>query len=119
MNILKQFLLIFTVLVCSGNGFAQKQKTVEKAIIKTNIYCNHCTKCETCGEKFQKALLREKGIQMVTVDEKEMTIEVVYNTKKIDLPKIKTAIARLGYDADEILADVDAYEGLDNCCKKG
>jgi len=118
MKILKQFLLIFTLLWCSGNAFAQKQKTIEKAIIKTNIYCNHCAKCETCGEKFQKVLLREKGIQMVTVDEKEMTIEVVYNTKKTDLTKVKTAIANLGYDADEIRADVAAYEGLDNCCKK-
>ena len=100
------------------NAFAQKQKTIEKAIIKTNIYCNHCAKCETCGEKFQKVLLREKGIQMVTVDEKEMTIEVVYNTKKTDLPKIKTAITKLGYDADDLKADEIAYEGLDNCCKK-
>jgi len=43
---------------------------------------------------------------------------VVYNTKKTDLTKVKTAIANLGYDADEIRADVAAYEGLDNCCKK-
>lgn len=118
MKILKQFLLIFTLVVCSGNAFSQKQKAVERAIIKTNIYCNHCAKCETCGERFQKVLLREKGIQMVTVDEKEMTIEVVYNTKKTDLLKIKTAITKLGYDADDFKADEVAYEGLDNCCKK-
>ena len=118
MKFLNRFLLIVTLLACSGNAFAQKQKTVEKAIVKTNIYCNHCAKCETCGEKFQKVLLREKGIQMVTVDEKEMTIEVVYNTKKTDLAKVKTAITRLGYDADEMKADIAAYEGLDNCCKK-
>lgn len=118
MKFLNHFLLIFTLLVCSGNAFAQKQKTIEKAIIQTNIYCNHCAKCETCGEKFQKVLLREKGIQMVTLDEKEMTIEVVYSTKKTDLIKIKTAITKLGYDADEMKADVAAYEGLDNCCKK-
>lgn len=106
------------MMLCSNLVSGQKQKTIEKALIKTNIYCNHCAKCETCGEKFQKVLLREKGIQMVTVDEKEMTIEVVYNTKKTDLTKVKTAITKLGYDADEMLADTVAYEGLDNCCKK-
>lgn len=106
------------MMLCSNLVSAQKQKTIEKALIKTNIYCNHCAKCETCGERFQKVLLREKGIQMVTVDEKEMTIEVVYNTKKTDLTKVKTAIIKLGYDADEMLADAIAYEGLDNCCKK-
>ena len=118
MKIFRQFLIMFLLLVCAGSAFSQKQKTVETAIIKTNIYCDHCAKCETCGEKFQKVLLREKGIQMVTVDEKEMTIEVVYNTKKTDLTKVRTAIAKLGYDADDIKADVAAYEGLDNCCKK-
>ena len=118
MKNLKHFLLMLTLFLCSNAVFSQKQKTIEKAVIKTNIYCNHCAKCETCGEKFQKVLLREKGIQMVTVDEKEMTIEVVYNTKKTDLTKVKTAITKLGYDADEMFADAVAYEGLDNCCKK-
>lgn len=118
MKRLKQILLMFMLLVCSGSAFAQKQKAVEKAVIKTNIYCSHCSKCETCGERFQKVLLREKGIQMVTVDEKEMTIEVVYNTKKTDLTKVKTAITKLGYDADDLKADDVAYESLDNCCKK-
>lgn len=118
MKFFKQIFVVVVIILCSNSVSAQKQKTIEKALIKTNIYCNHCAKCETCGERFQKVLLREKGIQMVTVDDKEMTIEVVYNTKKTDLTKVKTAITKLGYDADEMLADAVAYEGLDNCCKK-
>lgn len=118
MKFFKQIFAVLVIVLCSNLAAAQKQKIVEKALIKTSIYCNHCAKCETCGERFQKVLLREKGIQMVTVDDKEMTIEVVYNTKKTDLTKVKTAITRLGYDADEMLADEVAYEGLDNCCKK-
>ena len=55
---------------------------------------------------------------MVTLDEAAMTIKVVYNTKKTDLATIKTAISKLGYDADDIKADTIAYEGLDGCCKK-
>lgn len=118
MKVIKQFLLMSLLIMCSGSAFAQKQKTIEKAIIKTNIYCSHCLKCLTCGSMFQKVLLREKGVQMVTVNEKEMLIEVVYNTKKTDLMKVKTAITRLGYDADDLKADEVAYEALDNCCKK-
>ena len=75
------FLAVFTLLF-SNTAFAQKQKTVETATIKTVIYCDHCKVCETCGPKFEKTLLKEKGVQMVTLDEKAMTIKVVYNTKK-------------------------------------
>lgn len=106
------------VLLISASGLAQKQKTTETVVIKTAIYCNHCKACETCGPKFEKVLLKEKGVQMVTLDEKAMTIKVVYNTKKTSADAIRTAITKLGYDADDMKADPVAYESLDGCCKK-
>ena len=114
-TLLKSLLLFIGMIAFSNTAFAQK--TIQTAVIKTVIHCDHCKKCETCGEKFNKTLLREKGIQMVELDEKEMTIKVVFNSKKTTLHDIKTAISKLGYDADEIKADPIAYEGLDNCCK--
>jgi mercuric ion binding protein len=117
-SILRSFLLIFTVLLCSSTVSAQEKKTIQTATIKTAIYCDHCKACETCGPKFNQALLKEKGVQMVVLDDKTMTIKVTYNSKKTDLAKIKTAISKLGYDADEVKADPVAYDGLDGCCKK-
>jgi hypothetical protein len=55
---------------------------------------------------------------MYELNAEDMTITVYYNTKKTDLETIKTAISKLGYDADEVKADAVAYENLDNCCKK-
>lgn len=55
---------------------------------------------------------------MYELDEKKMTITVYYNTQKTNLLTIKTAISKLGYDADDIKADIKAYEKLDGCCKK-
>lgn len=119
-TVIKTFLLLFIVALSSANANAQepKQKTVQTAVIKTAIYCDHCKACESCGDRLEKTLLKEKGIQMITLDEKAMIIKVVYNSKKTDLTKIKTAISKLGYDADDIKADAIAYEGLDGCCKK-
>ncbi|RRJ90417.1 cation transporter [Flavobacterium macacae] len=114
-TLLKSLLLFIGMIAFSNTAFAQK--TIQTAVIKTVIHCDHCKACETCGEKFNKTLLREKGIQMVELDEKEMTIKVVFNSKKTTLNSIKTAISKFGYDADEIKADPVAYEGLDNCCK--
>lgn len=106
-------LLFFVTLTAS----AQDKKTVQTAVIKTAIYCDHCKACETCGPQFNK-LLKQKGVQMVTLDEKAMTLKVTYNSKKTDLATIKKAISKLGYDADDVKADKDAYAALDGCCKK-
>lgn len=118
MKTLQFFLIAFTALLFSHNTNAQQQKTVQTTTIKTTIYCDHCKQCETCGDKFNRTLLKEKGVQMVVLDEKAMTIKVTYNTKKTDLIKIKEAISKLGYDADDVKALPEAYAGLDGCCKK-
>ena len=106
-------LFFFTVSAATA-----QQKTIQTAVIKTQIYCDHCKQCESCGDKFNKTLLKEKGVQMVVLDDKEMTIKVTYNSKKTNLEAIKTAISKLGFDADDVKADAVAYEGLDDCCKK-
>ena len=96
---------------------ASQRKKVQKAVIKTTISCNHCKQCETCGGLLEKTLLKTNGIQMITLNEKEATIEVIYNSKNIDLPTIKKAISNLGYDADEVKATQQGYDKLDGCCK--
>jgi len=90
----------------------------KKVTVKTNIYCDHCTACETCGFLFLNTLAFENGIKKVELNEKEMLVTISYNPKKISPEKIRTAISKLGYDADDIPADKAAYEKLDGCCKK-
>jgi len=108
-------LILFTFFTISIS--AQNSKN-EKAVIQTNIDCDHCKACETCGQNFQDNLYKISGLKMYELDEEAMTITVYYNGKKTSLEKIKTAITKLGYDADELKADEVAYEKLDACCKK-
>ena len=111
-----KIILVLAMILVTINGMAQ-QKKVQKAVIKTTIHCDHCKQCESCGGLLEQTLLKTKGIQMITLNEQEETIEVIYNSTKTDLPTIKTAISKLGYDADEIKADPSGYEKLDGCCK--
>lgn len=114
---MKHIATIIFILLNITTTFAQQPKKTQKAVIKTTITCDHCKECETCGHLFNQKLLREKGIQMVTLNTEKMTIEVIYNSKKTTLENIKTAISNLGYDADDIKANPEAYEKLDGCCK--
>lgn len=113
----KTLTIIAAVFLISNVASAQ-QKTTQKAVIKTAIACSHCKECETCGGLLEDTLLKTKGIQMITLDAAAETITVIYNSKKTDLPTIKTAISKLGYDADDVKADPTGYENLDGCCKK-
>ena len=113
----KRVILFFTLFIAL-TSFAQEGKKNEKAVIKTNIYCDHCNECETCGLNFRDNMLKIIGVKMYKLDLEKMTLTVYYNGKKTNLQKIKTAISKLGYDADEIKADTISYENLDGCCKK-
>lgn len=94
------------------------QGKTETAVIKTMIYCDHCMQCESCSGKLEHQLFFNKGIKSIHLDDKAMTIAVTNRPDKITLDEIRTAISKLGFDADEVKADLAAYDNLDGCCKK-
>lgn len=111
--------ILFAAVILLGicdESYAQKK--VETLVVKTNIYCDHCQQCGSCGERIKNAVFTQKGIKRVDVDEKAMTIQVVYNTGKTDADKIRKAITASGFDADEMKAIPEAYAKLDECCQK-
>ncbi|UGS19831.1 hypothetical protein [Flavobacterium cyclinae] len=62
-------------------------------------------------------MLKIKGVKMYELDDEAMTFTIYYNSKKTTLQAIKEGISKLGYDADEVKADPEAYKSLDGCCK--
>lgn len=112
-----KFILFVFFTLFFNLSFAQSEKKIEKAIIKTNIYCEHCLQCESCGKKFNTELYKINGLKSYELNQVDMTFTVYFNTKKTNLETIKNKIATLGYDADDIKAEVLAYQNLDNCCK--
>lgn len=116
MNI-KNLLPILCLFFFTLNMNAQTKES-GKAEIKVSIECDHCKVCETCGLNFRDNMLKTKGVKMYELNEEKKTLTVYYNTKKTDLPAIRQAISKLGFDADDVKADPEAYKKLDGCCKK-
>jgi copper chaperone CopZ len=109
---------LFFVLSIFFIAFAAHAQT-ETLVVKTQIYCDHCKECESCDARIQNQIFASiTGAKSVKVNAKDMTITVLYNSKKTNPTAIRTAIAKSGYDADDVKADPDGYAALDGCCKK-
>ncbi len=99
--------------VSTFNSFGQKTKKKEEITIQTSAQCN------MCKQSLEKAMAYEKGIVSSNLDVKTAKFTVVYKTDKTTPEKIKIAISKAGYDADDMEANKKSYDNLPDCCKKG
>ena len=102
--------LTCSIVLFFGTASAQKDTTIQ---IKTS------SQCEECKAKIEHALTFEKGVKKVNLDVKTKIVTVSYNPGKTTAEKVRKAITKVGYDADDMPADVKAYNKLSKCCQKG
>ena len=105
------FLVVGIILWTSTVGFEMADKNVEIKI-KTSAVCG------MCKDRIEQGLAFEKGIKDVGLDLETKICTVKYNPTKTTPEEIRKAISKLGYDADDVVADEKAYEKLPACCKK-
>ena len=75
--------------------------------------------CDMCKGRIEKGLGKVEGITKSDLDVATKFVTVNYNPAKLTPDEIKTAITKLGYDADDKPASKTAYDKLPKCCKKG
>jgi periplasmic mercuric ion binding protein len=97
-------------------GFSQaapKKKGVQTVTINTPS-----VQCGMCKKRIESYMMREEGIQKIDVNYKTKKTKVTYVAERTNIENVKTAIANVGYDADDITANEDSYKELPKCCKK-
>jgi periplasmic mercuric ion binding protein len=110
--LLKATLAVMIFISVTMTAKAQEQKKEETITIKTSAVCN------MCKERIESAMAFEKGVKEVSLNVKTKVLTVTYKTSKTDPEKLRTAVTKIGYDADDKTADAEAYEKLPACCKK-
>jgi periplasmic mercuric ion binding protein len=112
---MKKFNLILVLLL----GFATismgqvKKKAQETVTIKTPT-----VQCEMCKNRIERFMAREEGVTKTVVDYKRKTAKVTFWNDRTNIENVKTAIANVGYDADDVTANTESYNQLPKCCKK-
>lgn len=116
MKMLKFFIgmaiISLTAIMTAQPVNAQGKRNTETIEIKSSLICG------MCEDRVMKGLAFERGVTNVQVNLKEKLITVDYRPKRTSPEKIKQAITKLGHDADDLLADEEAYEKLPACCKR-
>jgi copper chaperone CopZ len=108
--IIKTLLFATFILLCINTSYAQKKK--ETVIIKTSAQCKMCEK------RIEDAVIAVNGVLSADLNVGSAEIKVVFNNRKTNAETIRQVISKLGYDADAIKADHDAYHKLPSCCQK-
>jgi periplasmic mercuric ion binding protein len=106
---------LFAFLCFTTSAFAQYQQTqkaVGKAVIKTPTIV-----CEKMQEKVEFFISHQVGVTGISININKKTTTVSWLNDRTTLENIKTAIANLGFDADDIEAEEYAYKRLPKECK--
>jgi len=101
---------LMIVLLFAGSILAQGQTAEIK--IKTS------SQCDMCKERIEEALAFEKGVKKAELNIETKIVTVSYKKGKTDPAALRKAISKVGYDADDVVANKDAYSKLPACCKK-
>ena len=104
-------LTFLSLLLFCVTSMAQ-QKTSGKAIISTpGMYT------EECKAKIEQSLFKQYGIVAYKADLKKKNVTVSWLTDRTDIEQIKTMIANVGFNADDVTADETAFKRLSPTCK--
>jgi periplasmic mercuric ion binding protein len=92
------------------SNFSIAQTSVKKETIKVSGNCGICKKT------IEKAA-KSAGASTASWNEETKELKVTYAAKKTSGTKIQQAVAKSGYDTEDLTADTKAYDNLHSCCK--
>lgn len=109
---LTQFSLQAATIEFANSKLQETERKVDTVEIKTSAVCN------MCKERLEHDMAFEKGVKSVELDNETKILTITYKTNKTNKEELKKAVTKIGYDADELLADQKAHDRLPACCQK-
>lgn len=113
----KSILILFIALtgILASCGTTKKATTANKS---ETVTIQTSAQCSMCKKTIEEGINLKKGVKKASLDMETMVLHVDYNPAKTNPTVIRQAVSKLGYDADDIPADVSVYEKLPRCCQK-
>jgi copper chaperone CopZ len=97
MNVLKSAVIVFAMMIAMGAN-AQKATKWSEVVIQTN------GTCQSCKDKIENGIAYDKGVKDVNYDLATAKVKITYDAKKTSPETLRTAINKLGFNADASVA---------------
>ena len=114
---MKQISYVFLLLLITGCGVPEaflKSGNPNISAVKINL---PTVQCNACQQTITQGLKEMEGVQTAYVNLNEEKVLVKYDKTRVTMDDLEQAIVKLGYQADDVPADVEAYNNLPGCCK--
>ncbi|MCO6498366.1 MAG: heavy-metal-associated domain-containing protein [Chitinophagaceae bacterium] len=105
------FLSLLTFMAVAVSGTVSAQKPVKAVISVPNA------QDEACKNRIERFMQKEYGVLSSNVNYRKHTVTVSWIPGRTNIENIKTALANLGYDADDVEAEPGAYKRLPKTCQ--
>lgn len=99
----------FLIFILTTLGYAQDKNKKLNFIVDGN--------CQMCKLRIEKAALGVKGVKVANWSVPTHELTLIIDERKTNHMQIKTAIAAVGHDSEELKATQDAYDKVYPCCK--
>lgn len=110
---------VIIVVILAVFSFGANQAKAQDSKKTATIEIKTSAQCGMCKERLEKAMAFEKGVISSDLNVDNQVFTIKYKTQKTTPEKIKHAISKVGYDADDVPADQNAHDKLPGCCQKG
>ncbi|MBM3165068.1 MAG: heavy-metal-associated domain-containing protein [Bacteroidetes bacterium] len=105
--------LFFILLASSCSlGYCQKNK-FDTLFIQTSALC------QDCKQRIESSLNNQRGVKYAELDLDTKVAICVYRPAKNTASCLRLAVAKVGYDADDVKAYPEAVLLLPKCCQPG
>jgi mercuric ion binding protein len=109
---MKNIVLGIMMLFVAFSTQAQEKKNKNA---KYNIEVNG--NCEQCKKRIEKAAFSVSGVKSAEWHIDDHMLHLIINEEKCSITDVKTAIAKIGHDTDDVKAADEVYEKLHSCCQ--
>lgn len=112
---------IVATMVFTGCKSEKKETTKveqsETKIATTNVSFGVRGNCGMCKKTIEKAANSVDGVIAANWDKTKKKIDISFDATKTNAKVVEKAIAASGYDTENVMGNIDAYNSLPGCCK--
>lgn len=103
------------ILVASFIMLSSQVKSQSNTITEVKIITS--AQCDMCKKRIEDGLYTQKGVIEATLDVPTKILTIKFRSNKTDADKLRNYVSSLGYSADSIPANKEAYDQLPGCCQ--